>query len=157
MRRYNYLIYCWLFLYSGDGESFQGVYDRSTRRVHLFVRGDRRKKVTANILDLEDPSLEEIIGKTLHDKLLEDIDMLDALIPTVDAKKIQNGEQSPVFFGSAMTNFGVELFLSTFLEFAQKPPARAATCVITPSLKPEESMIVPEDDQFTGFEIGAHV
>ena len=61
----------------GDGEDFQGVYDRSSKQVHLFVRGDRRKKIDANIVALDDSSLPEIIGKELFAKLMEDIDMLD--------------------------------------------------------------------------------
>ena len=81
--------------YTGDGESFQGVYDRTTKQVHLFTRGDRRRKISANIVDLEDPQLEEVIGNSLFMKLLEDIEMLDGLIPAPDIAKIQNGEQSP--------------------------------------------------------------
>ena len=61
----------------GDGEDFQGVYDRASKQVHLFVRGDRRKKIDANIVALDDSSLPEIIGKELFAKLMEDIDMLD--------------------------------------------------------------------------------
>jgi peptide chain release factor 3 len=79
----------------GDGEDFQGVYDRTTKQVHLFVRGDRRKKITANIVGLDDPQLKEIIGTSLHSKLLEDIEMLDGLITAPDTERIQRGEQSP--------------------------------------------------------------
>ena len=75
--------------------SLSGVYDRSTMMVHLFVRGDRRKKIDANIVSLEDPELEEIIGNALYLKLLEDIEMLDGLIPAPDLDQIQIGQQSP--------------------------------------------------------------
>ena len=110
----------------GDGESFQGVLDRATNEVHLFTRGDRRKKVTANVVALTDPTLPEIIGDTLYFKLLEDIETLDALISPPDHDRIMTGDQTPLFFGSAMTNFGVELFLNTFLAYARKPAGRVA-------------------------------
>ena len=78
----------------GDGDDFQGVFDRSSKQVHLFVRGDRRKKIDANIVGLEDPVLEEIIGMPLFTKLLEDIEMLDGLIPEPDMERIKTGEIS---------------------------------------------------------------
>ena len=70
--------------------------------MHLFVRGDRRKKLTANIVDLDDPELEEVIGETLYLKLLEDIEMLDSLISPPDHDRIMVGNQTPLFFGSGM-------------------------------------------------------
>jgi peptide chain release factor 3 len=74
----------------GDGESFQGVYDRATMQVHLFVRGDRRKKISANIVNFNDTAtLIEIIGQTAYDKLADDIEMLDSLIPQPDIQRIQ--------------------------------------------------------------------
>jgi len=77
----------------GDGESFQGVLDRATSEVHLFTRGDRRKKLTANVVALDDPALPEIIGETLYLKLLEDIETLDALISPPDHDRIMTGDQ----------------------------------------------------------------
>lgn len=136
----------------GDGEGFQGVYDRATKQVHLFTRGDRRRKISANIVSLEDPLLEEVIGSELHMKLLEDIEMLDGLIPAPDIPSIQRGQQSPVFFGSAMTNFGVELFLNTFLEYARMPPGREASCNTSPMTNEKETKVVdPDYEHFSGF------
>jgi len=134
----------------GDGDSFQGVLDRATSKVHLFIRGDRKKKVSANILSLDDPELVEVIGEELYEKLLEDIDMLDGLITAPDMERIHSGDQTPLFFGSAMTNFGVELFLQTFLQYAQKPPARTARMDTTESVE-ENHIILPGSDDFTGF------
>lgn len=134
----------------GDGESFQGVLDRASNQVHLFQRGDRRKKIAANVVDLNDPDLKEIIGESLHAKLLEDIEVLDMLIPEPNQEKIITGDQTPLFFGSAMTNFGVELFLQTFLKYAQRPAGREA---VTSSESDDVSQIVvtPESEDFTGF------
>jgi peptide chain release factor 3 len=134
----------------GDGESFQGVLDRATNQVHLFQRGDRRKKIAANVVDLNDPDLKEIIGESLHTKLLEDIEVLDMLIPEPNEEKIINGDQTPLFFGSAMTNFGVELFLQTFLKFAQRPAGREAV-VSSESNDISQVLVTPESDEFTGF------
>jgi peptide chain release factor 3 len=73
----------------GDGEDFQGVYDRASKMVHLFVRGDRRKKVKANIVAVDDPELLEIIGQRFFEKLVEDIEVLDSLIAPPDLERIQ--------------------------------------------------------------------
>lgn len=125
----------------GDGARFQGVYDRQSKMVHLFQRGDRRKKLDANVLTLDDPELEEVIGGELYRQLMDDIEVLDSLISPPDIDRIQAGEQSPVYFGSAMTNFGVELFLNTFLDLARKPNGRTT----------EDAVIEPEHEHFTGF------
>lgn len=110
--------------------------------VHLFERGNRRKKVDANILSVDDPILPDIIGEPLFLKLLEDIEVLDSLIPAPDEERIFAGEQSPVFFGSAMSNFGVELFLKTFLSLARKPAPRVS----------EDAVVIePSHDEFSGF------
>lgn len=66
----------------------QGVYDRISKQVHLFVRGDRRKKIKASVVDAHDPELEEIIGKTHFAQLMEDIEVLDSLMPEPDIELI---------------------------------------------------------------------
>lgn len=126
----------------GDGDTFQGVYDRGSKTVHLFERGNRKKKVNANILTVDDPVLPEVIGEELFLKLMEDIEVLDALIPPLEEASIFSGDVSPIFFGSAQNNFGVELFLKTFLELARKPAARVSQ---------DDVIIEPTHSQFTGF------
>eukprot|EP01040_Poterioochromonas_malhamensis_P004099 gene4099-4387_t len=161
----------------GDGDEFQGVYDRMKKQVHLFQRGDRRKKIFATILDINDPDLLEAIGDSHYEKLLEDIEVLDTVMPQPDTDRIDNGIQTPLFFGSAMTNFGVELFLKTFLSFARYPMGREAAILgvndgstlpldASPSSEltgsddgstmniPGDSLakiIEPNHDEFTGF------
>lgn len=65
------------------------MFDRASQTVHLFQRGDRRKKVTANVIDVKDPEIEDVIGHELYAKLLEDVEMLDSLIPPPDIDRIQ--------------------------------------------------------------------
>jgi peptide chain release factor 3 len=126
----------------GDGDSFQGVYDRASKCVHLFERGNRRKKLSANVVSLADPELLEAIGAELLAKLVEDIEVLDSLVADPDEERIFAGDQSPMFFGSAMTNFGVELFLKTFLTLARKP---------APRVSENEVSIEPSHSEFSGF------
>eukprot|EP01038_Epipyxis_sp_PR26KG_P006879 gene6879-9425_t len=154
----------------GDGETFQGVYDIASKNVHLFQRGDRRKKISANVVDLNDPELIEIIGEDYYLKLIEDIEMISSLISEPDIDRIQAGDQTPLFFGSAMTNFGVELFLQTFLQYAQRPSGRIAQIDSSSSSvnnnnnnnesindnKSDENLletstIEPDNNEFTGF------
>jgi peptide chain release factor 3 len=139
----------------GDGNDFQGVYDRQSKAVHLFQRGDRRKKISATVISIEDPELADIIGHQYVHKLMEDIEMLDSLFSDPNIELIQSGDQSPVFFGSAMTNFGVELFLQRFLQYARPPaPREAQVSSIHKMLakREEQLIIIPADhDEFSGF------
>lgn len=110
----------------GCGEDFKGVLDRRCSTVALFERGDRGKIAEVRQIDLDDPSLEEAIGDdTLYAQLLEDMELLDELTQPLDMEKVFRGEQTPVFFGSAMTNFGVQLFLDAFMDIGAPPIARA--------------------------------
>lgn len=132
----------------GDGERFKGVLDRETSLVHLFEKGDRTGRAQEKgTLELSDPLLQDTIGKELYDQLIEDVEMLEGLVEPLDIKKVHAGEQSPMFFGSAMVNFGVELFLKRFLSMGQGPAPRQLTGV-----KGGEGIILaPEHPEFTGF------
>lgn len=135
----------------GSGPDFQGVLCLKTKEVHLFEKGNRRKKIDATTLALEDPELKEVIGQELFDQLMEDVDMLEGLIPPLNADAVANGEQTPMFFGSAMTNFGVELFLKRFLEYSPKPSSREATILDPVTGEPSgELTITPEHEEFSG-------
>jgi peptide chain release factor 3 len=126
----------------GDGPDFRGVYDRAAREVHLFERtehGSRRAPVRAT--DLSDPALERLLGATRYQKLREEIELLDAAGEEMDQVLVDRGELTPVFFGSAATNFGVELFLNTFIEMAPGPSARPA----------EDGHVEPHEPGFSGF------
>lgn len=112
----------------GMGDRFKGVFDRLHRQIHLFERtahGSKEAKDT--VVDLGDPRIEELLDEDLYYQLKEDLEMLAELGPALDLEKVHQGKMTPIFFGSAMTNFGVELFLNNFLEYALKPVPRNST------------------------------
>lgn len=136
----------------GDGERFKGVLDRLENKVHLYQRPSQRgAKAEVIQVPLEDSqTLQQLIpDKELFEKLMEDAEILQELVPPLDMDKVLKGEQSPLFFGSAMTNFGVQLFLDKFCDMGAKPAGRVLRT------KENESndvvTIGPDHDEFTGF------
>nr|MBA2379985.1 peptide chain release factor 3 [Blastocatellia bacterium] len=126
----------------GDGEDFRGIYNRMTKQVHLYDRNPRgRRQAEESVVDLSDPSVAGLIGEKLHTKLLDDLEMLDIAGAELDREAILTGAKTPVFFGSAMTNFGVEPFLTSFLEFSALPGPRESSIGPVP----------PTYEEFTGF------
>ncbi|MBA3890030.1 MAG: peptide chain release factor 3 [Gemmatimonadaceae bacterium] len=125
-----------------DG-AFVGVYDRRLKEIHLFDRGRdhgaRRAAVTVGALDAREVT--DLLGEKAHEQLMHDILLLDEAGHPFDLDAILGGELSPVFFGSALTNFGVEPFLREFLELAPPPLPRETTT----------GMINPADEDFTAF------
>ena len=118
----------------GSGKNFKGVYDRNTRKVMIFsdtLKGT--KEGTETYYDVEDPELVNVIGEEAREKLLEEIELLDGASAEFDQELVSAGELSPVFFGSALTNFGVETFLKHFLQMTSTPlPRKADIGVIDP-------------------------
>jgi peptide chain release factor 3 len=111
----------------GQGADFRGIYDRRSERVHLYHRVARgATKAGLEVLDLGDERLPKLIGENLFATLLEDIELLDVAGETLDLDRVARGELTPVFFGSALTNFGVEPFLQEFLTMAPPPGSRMA-------------------------------
>ena len=109
----------------GSGKDFKGVYERDNKRIIAFNGGNHgQNEVNAIEGDVNDPKFREILGEALHDKLMEDIELLDIAGDELDIEAVRNGELTPVFFGSALTNFGVEPFLEHFLEMTTSPLAR---------------------------------
>jgi peptide chain release factor 3 len=133
------------------GAGFVGVLDRMRNEVLLFERGtdhgQRRSKSSTGGLD--DPAIRELIGDAAMAELLEQIELLDMAGSDFDEDAIRSGALSPTFFGSALTNFGVEPFLRTFLEYAPSPTPREA----------DRGMVDPHHDAFTGlvFKIQANM
>ena len=113
----------------GDGDRFKGVLDRMNNVVHLFDRGDRKSKADVEQISMDDlETLQKLIDDDeLYQKLLEDQELLEELISPLDMDRVMSGEQSPLFFGSAMTNFGVQLFLDKFCDMGTKPSGRMAS------------------------------
>lgn len=126
----------------GMGDRFKGVFDRRHRQIHLFERtahGSREAKRT--VVDLGDPKIEELLEQDLYYQFKEELEVIEELGPELDLDAVHSGQMTPVFFGSAMTNFGVQLFLDAFLDYALKPGPRASTAGDVP----------PTDPTFTGF------
>ncbi len=108
----------------GSGEQFRGVIDRRSKEVILFSRAERGKQSSERHLKLDNPELKTLVEADLLDKALEELELLEVAGSQMDLELIHSGELTPVFFGSAMTNFGVRPFLDAFLQMAQGPVAR---------------------------------
>ena len=108
----------------GNGKRFRGVFDRASRSVIAFEgdgRANATKRVTETEVQLGDPALDDLIGEENHRALVDDIELLDGAAEEFDHEAVLAGKLSPVFFGSALTNFGVEPFLRDFLRLAPGP------------------------------------
>lgn len=109
----------------GSGKDFKGVYDRNSSKVIVFSGGNHGQSEVETITgDVNDDKIKELLGEPLHNKLMEDIELLDIAGDEFDLDAVQRGELSPVFFGSALTNFGVEPFLADFLKLTTSPLSR---------------------------------
>ena len=112
----------------GAGPGFLGVYDRERREVLRFERaaaGERRASLWTCPLD--EPELQANLGERAYQELREEIALLDTAGAPFDMERFLAGELSPVFFGSAMTNFGIEPFLDRFVELAPPPRPRRSS------------------------------
>ncbi len=125
----------------GCGKDFQGVYDRGSRKIIHFTSNGGAKAATATEVELGDPNLDGLIGERLHQQLTDEIELLDGAAAAFDLDRVRHGKLSPVFFGSALTNFGVEPFLEHFLQMTTAPLPRRAGELVVDSL----------DDDFSAF------
>lgn len=106
----------------GDGPDFKGVYDLQTHQVLAFERTSGGKhRAPVQTTGLDDPMLDELVGADLAAKLREDVELVQDALPEFDQEAFLQGELTPVFFGSAMNNFGVEHFLKNFVDLAPAP------------------------------------
>ena len=125
----------------GCGKEFQGVYDREKKQIIHFTSNGGSKAATATQVSLGDPDLDGLIGEKLHRQLTDDVELLDGAAAEFDLEKVRHGKLSPVFFGSALTNFGVEPFLEGFLRMTTPPLSRMAG----------ETVVDSYDDDFSAF------
>ena len=126
----------------GMGDRFKGVFDRRERKIHLFERRSHGSKVAQDtVIELGDPRIEDLLEQELYYQLKEELEILDEIGADFDLEQVHAGKMTPIFFGSAMTNFGVELFLKAFLEYAQQPEAHNSSV----------GVIEPTYEEFTGF------
>lgn len=125
-----------------DGADFIGVYDRASEHVHLFEaekHGETAIEATSGPLD--HPEVAARMTDRAREQLAEDLELLDVAGDDLDTKRVLEGELSPMFFGSALNNFGVQLFLDTFLDLAPPPGEH-----VTP-----KGTVAATDKEFSGF------
>jgi len=109
----------------GSGPDFKGVYIRATGQIQVFEKMKAGQK--ARLLGqggLDDAEIRELLTEEEHKRLKDDIELMEAVLPTFDKEEFLAGRQSPMFFGSAINNFGVSEFLDEFLSLAPSPRAR---------------------------------
>ncbi len=109
----------------GSGKEFQGVYDRQRSQLLLFSGLSGKSKAEKREIDLYSDEVANLIGQRRHEQLKEDVELLSAG-REFDLGEVRKGQLSPVFFGSALTNFGVEPFLEEFLRMTPPPLSRTA-------------------------------
>ncbi|MEX0268210.1 peptide chain release factor 3 [Leptolyngbyaceae cyanobacterium UHCC 1019] len=126
----------------GMGDRFKGVFERSTQKIHLFERSAHgQREAVDTIIDFGDPRIEQLLEQDLYYQFKDDLELLEGVGSELDLEEVHEGMMTPVFFGSAMTNFGVEPFLNAFLEYALKP---------TPHVS-NQGEIEPTYPEFSGF------
>lgn len=126
----------------GCGRAFRGVYDRERDCVDLFhANAGGSREVETRTLSMEDPELPELLSADYYEKLREDRELLDGASDNFSRERIDRGDLTPVFFGSALTNFGVETFLSHFLSMTEAPLPR----------KSDQGLIDPVKESFSAF------
>ena len=126
----------------GCGRAFRGVYDRERDCVDLFhANAGGSREVETKTLSMEDPELPELLSAEYYEKLREDRELLDGASDNFSRERIDRGDLTPVFFGSALTNFGVETFLSHFLSMTEAPLPR----------KSDQGLIDPVKESFSAF------
>ncbi len=127
----------------GSGKNFKGVYDRATGKVTTFTDTQKGTKLGhATEVDIHAPELQEFIGEENKAQLIDEIELLDGASAEFDQELVSKGELSPVFFGSALTNFGVEIFLKHFLKMTTSPLPRKADCGIIDPMSEDFSAFV---------------
>lgn len=131
----------------GMGSDFQGIYNIWEKNIQLFLE-EKKQKVGESIVinDINDSSVDEIIGEKAAATLRDELELIESVYPEFDREQYLTGEQQPVFFGSALNNFGVRELLDAFVEIAPMP-------------QPKESdlrLVKPEEKNFTGFVFKIH-
>ena len=125
----------------GSGKEFKGVYDRKSEKILSYIANNGQQEVETIELSLDDPDLDSKLFYGQRDSLMDDIDLLDGAGNEFDIEMVRKGELTPVFFGSALNNFGVEPFLQEFLSLTTGPLPREAG----------GEMIAPDSDFFSAF------
>ena len=131
----------------GMGYDFQGIYNIYEKNINLFS-GDSKKDIedTISFQDLKDEKLEQIIGEVAAENLRENLELVEGVYGEFDPELYLKGEQQPVFFGSALNNFGVRELLDCFVEIAPPPTSKMA----------EERLVLSSEEELSGFVFKIH-
>jgi len=131
----------------GMGYDFKGIYNIWEQNVNLFT-GDSKQHIndTIEVKDLTSSVLDELIGEVSAQTLRDEIELVDGIYPEFNREEYLNGNLQPVFFGSALNNFGVRELLDCFIDIAPKPRPKQS----------EERLVRPDEDKFTGFVFKIH-
>lgn len=130
----------------GMGKRFKGVYSMYEKKLVLFQPHGKQDGEKVEFTDLADPALVDIVGEEAANTLREEEEVISAVYPEFDKEAYTKGELSPVFFGSAVNNFGVRELLDCFVDIAPFPLPRPT----------EERMVDPLEDKFSGFVFKIH-
>ena len=126
----------------GCGQDFKGIYQRDEEKIYTFSSKNHGQKILeGHSGNYKNDDFKELLGEDIHANLVEEIELLNLTENTFDTEQILNGELTPVFFGSAITNFGVEIFLKNFLKYSSEPSKREST----------KGDISPYEDFFSAF------
>ena len=127
----------------GSGQDFRGVYDRLERKLHLFERtAHGQYRAPEQVADIHSEELRRTLGEEAHARWVEELEMLDGAGADFNPADILAGKVTPVFFGSGITNFGVQLLLDTFIRYGAVPQPRMAV---------DGTVIDPASDTFSAF------
>ena len=131
----------------GIGDRFKGVYNIHNQSLNLFKSNKtKREEEVVSIKDLNDPQLDNLVTPAFANELREEIEIIDGVFDTFDREKYLRGEIAPVFFGSAVNNFGVQELLDTFIEISPSPIGRET----------DVRFIEPNEPKFSGFVFKIH-
>jgi peptide chain release factor 3 len=126
----------------GNAEKFRGVYDIAERQLLVYEReAQGQYRAPVDVAALDSPEARALIGDDAYAQFRESLDVIAAAGTAFDREAYRAGRQTPVFFGSALTNFGLEPFLRALVELAPSPHARPS----------DSGVVEPADDRFTGF------
>jgi len=128
------------------GKTFKGVYSLYEKSLHLFVSSKTRVEEGIQIKDLNDNAIDEYIGESHARQLRADVELVEGVYPEFDVESYLAGKVAPVFFGSAVNNFGVKELLDTFIRIAPPPAPRETTVRV----------VLPDENKFSGFVFKIH-
>ncbi|MDX6745803.1 peptide chain release factor 3 [Polaribacter sp. PL03] len=131
----------------GMGYDFKGIYNIWEKKLNLFS-GDNKTTISDGIEfdDLSNPELDKIVGEKAAETLREEIELIDEVYPPFNQEEYLSGHLQPVFFGSALNNFGVKELLEAFIEIAPSPQPKKA----------EERLVDSKEEKLTGFVFKIH-